>query len=46
MDTRLVAREKQLESWALIIQECKNSGLKTRTGWIRITFQKTSIIIG
>ena len=30
MDTRLVAREKQLESWALIIQECKNSGLKTK----------------
>lgn len=31
MDTRLVAREKQLESWALIIQECKNSGLKTKS---------------
>lgn len=30
MDTRLVAREKQLESWALIIQECKNSGLKPK----------------
>ena len=30
MDTRLVAREKQLESWALIIQECKNGGLKTK----------------
>lgn len=30
MDTRLVAREKQLEGWALISQECKNSGLKTK----------------
>ena len=30
MDIRLVAREKQLESWALIIQECKNGGLKTK----------------
>ena len=30
MDIRLVAREKQLEGWALISQECKNSGLKTK----------------
>ena len=30
MDTRLVAREKQLESWAALIHECKNSGMKTK----------------
>ena len=30
MDTRLVAREKQLESWAVLIHECKNSGMKTK----------------
>lgn len=28
MDTRLVAREKQLESWAFLIRECKNSGME------------------
>lgn len=30
MDTRLVAREKQLENWAVLIHECKNSGMKTK----------------
>jgi len=30
MDTRLVARKKQLESWAALIHECKNSGMKTK----------------
>jgi len=30
MDTRLVAKEKQLETWAKIIHECKNSGMKTK----------------
>lgn len=30
MDTRLVAKEKQLESWATIVRECRNSGMKTK----------------
>lgn len=30
MDTRLVVRKKQLESWAALIHECKNSGMKTK----------------
>lgn len=30
MDTRLVAKEKQLESWASLIHKCKNSGTKTK----------------
>ena len=30
MDTRLIAKKKQLESWAAIIHECKNSGIKTK----------------
>jgi hypothetical protein len=40
MDTRLVAREKQLESWALIIQECKNSGLKTKDWLVQNNISK------
>ena len=30
MDTRLIAREKQLENWAFLIHECINSGMKTK----------------
>ncbi len=30
MATRLAIREKQLETWTTIIQECRNSGMKTR----------------
>lgn len=30
MDTRLVAREKQMESWSAVIHECRNSGMKTK----------------
>lgn len=30
MNTRVIAREKQLENWAVIIHECKNSGMKTK----------------
>lgn len=30
MDTRLIAREKQFESWAAIIHDCKNSGMKAK----------------
>ena len=30
MATRLAIREKQLETWTAIIQECRNSGMKTK----------------
>jgi hypothetical protein len=30
MDTRLVAKEKQLQNWAAIVHACKNSGMKTK----------------
>ena len=30
MATRLAIREKQLETWTTIIQECRNSGMKTK----------------
>ena len=30
MTTRLAIREKQLETWTAIIQECRNSGMKTK----------------
>lgn len=30
MVTRLAIREKQLETWTTIIQECRNSGMKTK----------------
>jgi hypothetical protein len=30
MNTRLVAKEKQLQNWGAIIHECKNSGMKTK----------------
>lgn len=30
METRLAIREKQLETWTAIIQECRNSGMKTK----------------
>ena len=30
MATRLAIREKQLATWTAIIQECRNSGLKTK----------------
>lgn len=40
MDTRLVARKKQLESWALLIQECKNSGMKTKDWLARNNISK------
>ena len=29
MATRLVIREKQLETWTAIVQECRDSGMKT-----------------
>ena len=32
MATRLAIREKQLETWTAIIQECRNSSMKTK-GW-------------
>ena len=30
MAARLAIREKQLETWTAIIQECRNSGMKTK----------------
>lgn len=30
MATRLAIREKQLATWTAIIQECRNSGMKTK----------------
>ena len=33
MATRLAIRAKQLETWTTIIQECRNSGMKTK-GWL------------
>ena len=33
MATRLAIREKQLKTWTAIIQECRNSGMKTK-GWL------------
>ena len=30
MATRLAIRKKQLETWTAIIQECRNSGMKTK----------------
>ena len=30
MATRLAIRERQLEAWTAIIQECRNSGMKTK----------------
>ena len=30
MATRLAIREKQLATWTTIIQECRNSGMKTK----------------
>ena len=30
MATRLAIREKQLEIWTVIIQECRNRGMKTK----------------
>ena len=30
MATRLAIREKQLATWIAIIQECRNSGMKTK----------------
>ena len=30
MATRLAIREQQLETWAAIIQECRNSSMKTK----------------
>lgn len=30
MDTRLVARQNQLETWAAIVNNCRTSGMKTK----------------
>ena len=30
MATRLAIREKQLETWTAIIQECRNNGMTTK----------------
>lgn len=33
MATRLAIREQQLATWTAIIQECRNSGMKTKA-WL------------
>lgn len=46
MATRLAIREKQLETWTAIIQECRNSGMKTKDWFAEITYQRISIVNG
>ena len=46
MDTRLVAKEKQLESWATIVRECRNSGMKTKDWLAENDIKREGIEIG
>ena len=43
MATRLAIREKQLATWTVIIQECRNSGMKTKDWLAKMKYQRISI---
>lgn len=43
MDTRLIAKKKQLESWAAIIHECKNSVLDSLRAIERVIYKNPTI---
>ena len=45
MATRLAIREKQLETWTAIIQECRKSGITTKDRLAENNISKSSAII-